>query len=97
MVNNENQLEYRPVTLGEKVNGLRIISSGLNASDRIVVNGLQRVRPSMTIQPKLVEMATSQQLTSLKAEQQQLEQDSKLELTASAEQADAVKQAANQG
>lgn len=97
VVNNENQLEYRPVTLGEKVNGLRIISSGLNASDRIVVNGLQRVRPSMTIQPKLVEMATSQQLTSLKAEQQQLEQDSKLELTAAAEQAASVQQAANQG
>uniref|UniRef100_UPI0025976911 efflux RND transporter periplasmic adaptor subunit n=1 Tax=uncultured Rheinheimera sp. TaxID=400532 RepID=UPI0025976911 len=97
VVNNENQLEYRPVTLGEKVNGLRIISKGLNPSDRIVVNGLQRVRPAMTIQPKLVEMATAQQLTSLKAEQQQLEQDSKQELTASAEQAEVVNQAANQG
>jgi multidrug efflux system membrane fusion protein len=85
VVNDQNQLEYRAVTLGEKVNGLRIISKGLAASDRIVVNGLQRVRPTMTIQPKLVEMASSQQLTSLKAQQQQLERDSKLELTASAD------------
>jgi multidrug efflux system membrane fusion protein len=51
----------------------------------------------MTIQPKLVEMATSQQLTSLKAEQQQLEADSKQELTAAAEQAASVQAAANQG
>ena len=74
VVNASNQLEYRAITLGEKVNGLRIVSSGLAATDRIVVNGLQRVRPSMQIEPKLVEMASSEQLAKLRQQQQILTQ-----------------------
>jgi membrane fusion protein, multidrug efflux system len=73
VVNNSNQLEYRAVTLGEKVNGLRIINSGLAADDRIVVNGLQRVRPSMQIEPKLVDMASAAQLAGLRRQQQELD------------------------
>ena len=74
LVNGNNQLEYRAITLGEKMNGLRIVSSGLSATDRIVVNGLQRVRPSMQIEPKLVEMASSEQLAKLRHQQQILSQ-----------------------
>ena len=73
LVNEANQLEYRAVELGEKLDGLRIVSKGLSASDRIVVNGLQRVRPSMQIEPKLVDMASSAQLAALKDAQQQLD------------------------
>ena len=73
LVNEANQLEYRAVELGEKLDGLRIVSKGLSASDRIVVNGLQRVRPSMQIDPKLVDMASSAQLAALKDAQQQLD------------------------
>jgi membrane fusion protein, multidrug efflux system len=73
VVNSNNQLEYRAVTLGEKVNGLRIINSGLAADDRIVVNGLQRVRPSMQIEPKLVDMASAAQLAGLRRKQQVLD------------------------
>ena len=76
VVNASNQLEYRAITLGEKVNGLRIVTDGLAATDRIVVNGLQRVRPNMQIEPKLVEMANSEQLVKLRSEQQQLDQTS---------------------
>ena len=36
---------YREVALGAFVDGLRIVTSGLAAGERIVVNGLQRVRP----------------------------------------------------
>lgn len=74
VVNDANQLEYRPIELGEKLDGLRIVNKGLNAADRIVVNGLQRVRPSMQIEPKLVEMASAEQLAALKETQQLLEQ-----------------------
>ncbi|MBZ9612300.1 efflux RND transporter periplasmic adaptor subunit [Rheinheimera maricola] len=74
VVNPANQLEYRAITLGEKVNGLRIVKSGLAAEDRIVVNGLQRVRPSMQIQPNVVAMASDEQLASLRVEQQLLDQ-----------------------
>lgn len=74
VVNEANQLQYRAVELGEKLDGLRIINKGLSAADRIVVNGLQRVRPSMQIEPKLVEMASAAQLTALKQAQQRLDQ-----------------------
>ncbi|GAB2918141.1 efflux RND transporter periplasmic adaptor subunit [Rheinheimera gaetbuli] len=76
LVNGDNQLEYRAITLGEKVNGLRIVTDGLAANDKIVVNGLQRVRPNMQIEPKLVEMASSEQLVQLRNAQQLLDQTS---------------------
>lgn len=78
VVNAENQLEYRAVQLGEKVNGLRIVRSGLAAKDRIVVNGLQRVMPNMQIEPRLVEMGSAEQLAAIRAAQQRLEQHSVL-------------------
>src|SRR4051812_17000542 len=37
--------EYREVTLGASTNGLRMVLTGLKPGERIVVNGLQRVRP----------------------------------------------------
>ena len=74
VVNQANQLEYRAIELGEKLDGLRIVNKGLTAADRIVVNGLQRVRPSMQIEPKLVEMASSEQLATLRQQQHLLSQ-----------------------
>jgi multidrug efflux system membrane fusion protein len=47
-----NTVEYRAVKLGPAVNGKRIVRSGLTAGDQIVVNGLQRVRPGMPVQPQ---------------------------------------------
>jgi multidrug efflux system membrane fusion protein len=76
VVNAENQLEYRAVKLGEKINGLRIVREGLTATDRIVVNGLQRVMPNIQIEPKLVDMATEEQLAGLRKNQQLLDKTS---------------------
>lgn len=76
LVNAENQLEYRAVMLGEKVNGLRIVREGLSANDKIVVNGLQRVMPNIQIAPKLVDMATKEQLAGLRKAQQLLDKTS---------------------
>ena len=81
LVLNGQTLEYRPVTLGEKIDGLRIIAKGLTATDRIVVNGLQRVRPNMQIEPKLVEMTNEETLSNLRAAQLLLDQ-TQTELTA---------------
>ncbi|MFN6970159.1 MAG: efflux transporter periplasmic adaptor subunit, partial [Rheinheimera sp.] len=64
VVDDKQQLQYRPVTLGEKVGGLRIVTSGLKASEIIVVNGLQRVRPTMQVTPNPVNMASAEQLLS---------------------------------
>ncbi|MDR6982033.1 multidrug efflux system membrane fusion protein [Rheinheimera pacifica] len=89
VVNADNQLEYRAVKLGEKVNGLRIVREGLAAKDRIVVNGLQRVMPNMQIEPKMVDMASAEQIAGLRKEQQLLDETSTA-LTAKAEDAAAT-------
>lgn len=44
-----NTVAYQPVQLGPLVEGQRIIRSGLDAGDEIVVNGLERVRPGMPV------------------------------------------------
>jgi RND family efflux transporter MFP subunit len=54
-VNKENVVEYRPIKVGSLQNGMRVIESGVQPDDRIVVNGLQRARPGITVKPHLVE------------------------------------------
>ncbi len=44
-----NTVAYRSVKLGPAVEGKRIVRSGLQANEQIVVNGLQRVRPGMPV------------------------------------------------
>ncbi len=56
VVKGDNSIEYRPVTLGPLIDGLRVVRSGLQAGERIVVNGLQRVRPGATVEPTMVAM-----------------------------------------
>ncbi len=47
-----NTVEYRPVKLGPLVGGLRVILSGVEGGQKIVVNGIQRVRPGMPVAPQ---------------------------------------------
>jgi RND family efflux transporter MFP subunit len=49
-------LAYRPVVPGRLTEGLRIVTSGLQAGERVVVNGLMRVRPGMKVAPTLTAM-----------------------------------------
>ncbi|MEQ1684189.1 MAG: efflux RND transporter periplasmic adaptor subunit [Burkholderiaceae bacterium] len=56
VVGNDNKAAYREVTLGANVNGLRIVTSGLQAQERVIVNGLQRVRPGALVAPQPVAM-----------------------------------------
>jgi len=44
------------VKLGPGIDGLRVVKEGLSAGDRIVVNGLQRVRPGAPLAPQDVPM-----------------------------------------
>ena len=52
----DNTLEYRPVTLGASVDGLRVVTTGLAANDVIVINGLQHVKPGIAVAPTKVAM-----------------------------------------
>ncbi|QJR15915.1 efflux RND transporter periplasmic adaptor subunit [Usitatibacter palustris] len=56
VVGTDNKAAYREVTLGGNVNGLRIVSTGLEKGERIVVNGLQRVRPGALVDPQPSDM-----------------------------------------
>ena len=56
VVDKDNKAQYRQVTLGAEHDGLRIITQGLAPGERIVVNGLQRVRPSSPVTPHEVAM-----------------------------------------
>ncbi|WP_407280675.1 efflux RND transporter periplasmic adaptor subunit [Aromatoleum evansii] len=64
VVDADNKTEYREVTLGGTADGLRIVSAGLQAGERIVVNGLQRVRPGSLVAPQAVAMDGRKQVHS---------------------------------
>jgi RND family efflux transporter MFP subunit len=49
VLNTDSTLAYRPVELGRLVDGYRVVKSGLRAHEKIIVNGLQRVRPGAKV------------------------------------------------
>ena len=59
VVADDNKAAYREVTLGATVNGQRIVTSGLKPGERVIVNGLQRVRPGTLIAPQPAQMASA--------------------------------------
>jgi multidrug efflux system membrane fusion protein len=65
VVGKDSKAEYRPVKLGPTVDGLRVVREGLKPGEKIVVNGLQRVRPGapVTAQPVAMDanLANAQQ------------------------------------
>jgi multidrug efflux system membrane fusion protein len=56
VVGADGAVQYRPVTLGPLVEGLRVVRSGIAAGDLVIVNGLQRVRPGAKVDPVVIAM-----------------------------------------
>jgi membrane fusion protein (multidrug efflux system) len=54
VVNADNTVDIRIVTPGERIGSLWIIKEGLKPGDRVIVEGLQKVRPGMKVEPKAV-------------------------------------------
>jgi len=52
VVGSEDVAKQVYVTLGQVVDGLRVIRDGLSENDRVVVNGLMRVRPGIKVKPE---------------------------------------------
>ncbi|MBJ9955994.1 efflux RND transporter periplasmic adaptor subunit [Acinetobacter courvalinii] len=71
VVDAKNQTAYREVKLGAQQDGLQIINSGLQVGDRIVVNGLQRIRPGDPVKPHLIAMPNPQIITDNTVQQPQ--------------------------
>jgi multidrug efflux system membrane fusion protein len=62
VVGDDNKAAYREISLGGAVDGgLRIVTSGLKPNERIVVNGLQRIRPGSLVAPQPATMAAVSQ------------------------------------
>lgn len=51
VVNDQNDTSYREVSLGASRDGQRVVEGGLEAGERIVVSGLQRIRPGDSVTP----------------------------------------------
>jgi RND family efflux transporter MFP subunit len=60
VVDDANKVVYRPVKLGQQYERYRVIESGVGAKDRIIVSGLQRVRPGKEVVAKRAEKTPAQ-------------------------------------
>ena len=52
VVDSDNIVQIRPVQVGERVGALWVISGGLTQSERIVAEGIQKVKQGMAVSPK---------------------------------------------
>lgn len=52
VVGEDNKVSMRPVKVGERVGNLWIINEGLSAGERIIIEGVQKVRDGAVVNPK---------------------------------------------
>jgi len=62
IVGDDNTAAYREVKIGESINGQRVILSGLSAGEKVITEGLVRIRPGMPVSPQIkgAEMSDNQ-------------------------------------
>ncbi len=63
IVNDKKMVERRDVTPGRLDGGLQVIEQGVQPGDWVIVNGIQRVRDGMEVQPKQVAMPGGDKVT----------------------------------
>jgi hypothetical protein len=68
VVDQDGVARQRFVTLGQVVDDLRVIKDGVSAEDRVVVNGLQRVRPGQKVTPEDQQAAPQASAPQVKAD-----------------------------
>lgn len=64
VVGEDNKLVMRPVRLGPRIDGYRVIRDGLKGDETLVVGGLVRVRPGLQIQPQMTTLPPSREQAS---------------------------------
>lgn len=52
VVTQDNKVDLRPVKVGQRTGSLWIIDQGLHQGERVVVEGLQKLKAGMTVSPK---------------------------------------------
>ncbi len=56
VVDSQDRVVRKDVTLGTAHGGLQAIATGITANDRVVINGIQRIKAGTVVHPKLVPM-----------------------------------------
>ena len=51
LVDADNKVEQRPIVVGQTQGGSYVVTRGLEAGDRVITDGIQRVRPGMVVEP----------------------------------------------
>jgi len=60
----DSTVDYRSVQLGRLVDGFRVVTSGLEPGEQIVINGLQRIRPGIKVTPTVAPMTLDSSIDS---------------------------------
>ena len=58
-VNGQNKVVYKSIEVGDLVEGMRVITSGITEEDRVIINGIQRARPGIKVKVKTEASAKS--------------------------------------
>jgi RND family efflux transporter MFP subunit len=61
VINDKDEIVYRPLTVGRPEGQMRVIDDGLAAGERVVVSGLQRIRPGVKVTAKKMDEETPRQ------------------------------------
>jgi RND family efflux transporter MFP subunit len=56
IVGQDKKVAVRPIRVGGLYDGLRAVVEGLTTSDRVIVTGIQQIRPGMAVEPTVVDM-----------------------------------------
>lgn len=51
VVDEKNIVSQRPVTLGRRINAMWVVDSGIKAGERVIIQGLQKVRTGIAVTP----------------------------------------------
>ena len=54
VIDDKNTVTYRPVKLGQAVDGMCVVEEGLKPGERVAVKGIQRLHPGMPVAPQEV-------------------------------------------
>ncbi len=56
IINNENKVELRRLTVGPTIDSFWLVEEGLKNGEKVVYEGLQKVKPGMTVNPVLTKV-----------------------------------------
>lgn len=62
VVNSDNKVEMRMVTTAESVGNQWLVSKGLQTGDKLIVEGLQKIRPGASVAPSVIKPSSSDTL-----------------------------------